>query len=123
MQNPIFDLLVSSVCPELANARSKLAAGELSFVHYTSAESAYAMLSSESVFLRNVRYMNDWQEVDYGRNLLLEIYHSEIGFALKAAMNKIDVNFQNDFESQCNSLIQGLERNAYIMSISEHSDD
>lgn len=123
MDNSLYEMLVSSVCPELADAHKKLINGEISFVHYTSAEAAYAMLSTESVFLRNVRYMNDWQEVDYGRSMLIEIYNSEVGDALKLSMDKIDDKFKAQFEIECDNLIHDLERYAYIMCISEHLEE
>lgn len=67
--------------------------------------------------------MNDWHEVEYGRRMLLDIYHSETGANLKAAMNKVDEKFVSEFENDCNALIVGLERNAYILCISEHGSD
>ena len=41
---------------------------KLNFVHYTNANTAYKIIKNEEIWLRNVRGMNDYREIDYGRD-------------------------------------------------------
>jgi len=49
----------------------------LRFVHYTSAEAFFSILESEEIWLRDVRAMNDTQEVQYGYSMIRKIIQQD----------------------------------------------
>lgn len=55
----------------------KLASGAISLVHYTTAENAMRIIQSNEFWLRNVRCMNDYSEVQHGVALILGAFHAE----------------------------------------------
>lgn len=46
-------------------------------VHYTSAEAAFLILSSKSIWLRNTMFMNDFSEIEYALDLIGEYWSSK----------------------------------------------
>jgi len=84
----------------------------LHFVHYTSAEAFSSILEHEEIWLRDVRAMNDTQEVKYGYDMIKETMQKENikekmteAFVAcgedvaKSASNAIDFFLKEGFES------------------------
>ncbi|WP_294329953.1 DUF2971 domain-containing protein [uncultured Sphingomonas sp.] len=96
-------------------------------VHYTSAQTAYAILTAKSeedrcLWLRNATEMNDFSEVDYGLNLLRQAFSDDA--------------LANSFLDACNAVVPGhfqsvfkaigdeasvLKLNTYLLSLSAHA--
>lgn len=98
---------------------------KLNFVHYTNANTAYKIIENEELWLRNVRGMNDYKEIDYGRNQFidsLEKPQNEINRNnLEELIKKIDSNKNyKDFCDVCNQYIKDIETRTYITCLSEH---
>ena len=70
----LFEQLYSQVSPKLMEEYERLESGESQLVHYTSAENALQILRSCTFWLRNVRCMNDFSEVQHGINLLVKAF-------------------------------------------------
>lgn len=60
--------------PDMLTEAEKLRSGENRLVHYTSAENAMAIIKSKTFWLRNVRCMNDYSEVQHGIQMLLKVF-------------------------------------------------
>ncbi len=71
----------------------KLRNGSHHLVHYTSGENALNIINRREFWLRNVRCMNDYREVDHGIETLIQILSRENGAArrerLIAAIDRI----------------------------------
>lgn len=95
---------------------------KLNFVHYTNANTAYKIIENEELWLRNVRGMNDYKEIDYGRSQLINIFrdithHSK----LEQLIKKIDSNKNyTDFYNVCEQYLKDIETRTYITCLSEH---
>lgn len=70
-------LLHSLLAPDLYERMSRLQSGDTIVAHYTSAEKAIRMISGQEFWLRNVRCMNDYSEVQHGISLILNVFHAE----------------------------------------------
>lgn len=70
----LFEQLYSQVSPKLMDEYKRLESGESHLVHYTSAENALQIIRSGTFWLRNVRCMNDFSEVQHGINLLVKAF-------------------------------------------------
>jgi hypothetical protein len=67
-------LLFAVMQPEMLAEAEKLRSGQVRLVHYTSAENAMAIIKNERFWLRNVRCMNDYSEVQHGIQMLLRVF-------------------------------------------------
>lgn len=67
-------LLFAVLSPDLMEEARKLKDGESQLVHYTTAENAMQILRTKTFWLRNVRCMNDYSEVQHGIGLLLKVF-------------------------------------------------
>lgn len=97
--------------------------GEVSFVHYTSAEPALRILESKRIWMRNVTSMSDYSEVQHGMTLLNETLFGNDGKGLKALTEAVN----GCAEGATAEAIQILEKssmdirfNTYLACISEH---
>lgn len=98
---------------------------KLNFVHYTNANTAYKIIENEELWLRNVRGMNDYKEIDYGRNQFIDFFEkpqNEINRNnLEQLIKKIDSNKNyKDFCDVCNQYLKDIETRTYITCLSEH---
>ena len=73
-QRAAVEQLFAILSPNLVEEARKLTAGESQLVHYTTAENAMRIIRSKKFWLRNVRCMNDYSEVQHGVNLLLSVF-------------------------------------------------
>ncbi len=69
--------LFSVLSPGLLEEARRLESGESQLVHYTTAENAVNIIRSRTFWLRNVRCMNDYSEVQHGINLLVKTFGGE----------------------------------------------
>ena len=92
----------------------KLKDNKLNFVHYTNANTAYKIIENEEIWLRNVRGMNDYREIDYGRSQFID--------SLENPQNKTNRNNLEQLikKIDCNQYIKDIETRTYITCLSEH---
>ena len=83
-QNAV-EKLFAILSPNLVEEARKLETGESQLVHYTTAENAVNIIRSKTFWLRNVRCMNDYSEVQHGINLLFKVF----GGPDNASINKL----------------------------------
>lgn len=93
---------------------------QIRFVHYSSAESAMKMLSNGEVWMRKASAMNDFREIDYGKECLVKAYKSDAGERLKATLNGMFHGITETLEERFNGWFPYFETNTYLSCISEH---
>lgn len=93
---------------------------QIRFAHYSSAEAAMKMLSSNEVWMRKASAMNDFREIQYGRDLLLGAYKSEAGKQLRSALDTIFPGITGEIEELFNGWYPYFEADTYLTCISEH---
>lgn len=119
--------MLAVFAPHEAIRRSELLSGQRKLIHYTSAVAAVSILRDESVWMRNVRCMNDYMEVEHGFHLLQKAYQSTSssheGAALRAVSAEIDKIFPG-LSEECISWFDGwlpsLRTKTYVACLSEH---
>ncbi|WP_343546592.1 DUF2971 domain-containing protein [Sphingobium yanoikuyae] len=88
--------------------------------HYTTAETAMKILSGRSLWLRNAGVMNDYSEVDYGRNIVYNVLRGPLLPRFKAALDGIgDGLHENVVRGYAESLNHAREI-FFLSSLSEH---
>jgi hypothetical protein len=96
-------------------------------VHYTSATSAISIIQKKQVWMRNVRCMNDFMEVEHGFEMLQRAFappvdsETERGLrAVGSALNDIFPNIQNETIEWFDSSLFQLRHQTYVTCLSEH---
>jgi len=82
--------LMAVLAPGLVEEAEKIKNGEYNLVHYTSAENALNILKNKTFWLRNVRCMNDYSEVQHGIELLLKVFNANDDARIKRLTNIFD---------------------------------
>ncbi|MCF8478082.1 MAG: DUF2971 domain-containing protein [Pseudolabrys sp.] len=90
------------------------------FVHYSSADAALSMLDSEQVWMRKAATMNDFREIDYGRECLVTAYSGDAGKRLKDLLNGIFPGFMEEMEPRFDGWYPRLWSNTFLTCFSEH---
>lgn len=108
--------------PNIVSQVERVRKSKTRFVHYTSAESAFKILRSGRMLLRNATLMNDFSEVQYGLSCLSAAYQSEAGERLKSFLSQIQPDFVEILEATFNETELDLRAETYLISISEHGD-
>lgn len=93
---------------------------QIRFAHYSSAESAMKMLESNEVWMRKASAMNDFREIQYGKDLLLDAYKSEVGKQLRETIDKIFPGITGEIEKLFNGWYPYFETDTYLTCVSEH---
>jgi len=93
------------------------------FVHYTSAEAAFSILSSRQVWMRKSSIMNDFSEIRYGKQLLSNALDGPPGNALRKALDAVFPGSFDSINSQLDLMTCYADQDTFITSISEHDDD
>jgi hypothetical protein len=108
--------------PYAYKRHSAVLAGNIRFVHYTSAEAAINILRSKEVWMRKSSCMNDFSEVQHGLNCLIKTYNSEAGEVFKRTLNNIFDGLVANIEELFNGWIPHFQINTYFVCLSEHND-
>lgn len=122
--------LGSIFLPEVTARRAAMFERKGRLVHYTTADNALAILRSKEVWLRNVRYMNDFSEVEHGIQMLVRFFRQansefpDVGHnELKQALERVRPGVLAKSISLFNTWIPSIEAKTFITCLSEHDDD
>lgn len=102
----------------LAKERAKRAG--LRFAYYTTADVAYQVIKNKRMWMRSTTTMNDYSEIQYGRDLLLEAIKGDFGEKLKLAINASHTNLFEEVWQQVVAWLPGFNYATYITCVSEH---
>lgn len=119
LQERLWPIFLPTIATEAMRVREK----GTRFVHYTSAESAFAILRSGRMLLRNATLMNDFSEVQHGLHCLGHAYNgSGAGERLKTFLRSMQQDLPEILEATFNETEFDLRGETYLISISEHGD-
>lgn len=94
------------------------------FVHYTSAEAALKIIQSKRIWMRNVKCMSDYREVNHGLDLLNSFFRDENCVArFNAALDTCASGIGQEAIALFNRGWNNIQFDTYIASISEHGDE
>ncbi|KKC37937.1 hypothetical protein WH87_09775 [Devosia epidermidihirudinis] len=120
----IFERLVAIFMPQAALLREELNEKGQLLAHYTTAENALRILKGQQIWLRNVRFMNDFSEVQHGLGMLRRFFapnEPDIGRAdFISALNAIQPNLVEQVINKFNGIIGHIENQTYITCLSMH---
>ena len=96
---------------------------DLKLAHYTSASVALEIIKNKEIWLNNVANMNDYREVELGKNLLAKTFNkTDEGDRFKAILNKISDKLSEELIVRYNSVFNDLDK-TYAFCLTEHKKD
>ena len=116
--------IASIFLPHLITEQQRLGDSEdIVFVHYTSAETAYKILDTQSVWMRNARLMNDYREISHGVDEITKFFgiRNPRGRTFWERLNQIHPGIFEYADEDFTNINFDLENNTYLASFSEHS--
>lgn len=118
----------SIIAPQVAKKRIDLLTQGRRVAHYTTAENALRILRSGEVWLRNVRAMNDYKEVEHGFGMMLRFFSPETAEnpdlgqkQLFSALNSIHAGTVTKAIENFNGWSQHIQTQTFCTCVSEHS--
>jgi hypothetical protein len=100
--------------------------GQVSFVHYTSAEAALRIIQTKRIWMRNVTCMSDFSEVQHGRTLLNQTLLDDNRKGLTALTQAVDgcaVGATAEALQFLEKSWSDIRYNTYLTCISEHDKE
>lgn len=110
--------------------RTELVFGQKKLIHYCSADTALKIIKNREIWLRNVRVMNDFMEVNHGFNLIRKSLQSPVDTAIETGMNEvkkaldgIHPGLVDEAFSRFQAWSPLIQHETYVTCLSEHLDD
>lgn len=123
-EQEILARLIEIFVPQAARLRKNLIDSGGLLAHYTTAENALRILKGKEIWLRNVRFMNDFSEVEHGLSMLRRFFNpneEDLGrSAFFAALNGIRPNLVEQALAQFNGVLNQVENQTFITCLSLH---
>ena len=89
-QHEVGQRLAGIFMPDMVTRIAEVRDSNKSFIHYTSVDAAIKIITSEEVWLRNARVMNDFMEIQHGQNCLMSVWDDEdLGKKLKSILEEL----------------------------------
>lgn len=90
------------------------------FAYYTTAETAYKILSSREIWLRNAKLMNDFSEVEHGLRCLSAAFRSPLGNRLWSVLDECAPGAMAQIGSLFSERLPNFELDTFLTCFSEH---
>lgn len=94
--------------PHMTARFAALKAGKR-LVHYTSADSAYKIISGRQIWLRNAQMMNDFSEIRHGIDCLIKAWESPTGKQLQEMLDRLKIGLRDNLASLFDGHAEGLK--------------
>ncbi|WP_320188294.1 DUF2971 domain-containing protein [Agrobacterium rosae] len=116
--------------PHEGRIRNGLLAEDRRLIHYTSADNAISIIRGNQIWMKNIRLMNDFREVDHGFDLLKKAYTPpnddapEIGLhAIRKALNEVFPDVFDKTVALFDQWFETMRASTHIVCLSEHDKD
>lgn len=94
--------------------------GKYSLSHYTSAEKAQTILTDKRLLLRKATCMNDYQEIIYGKDIVIKYLFNDNKDEINSIIQSINKNYNIDnLKKTFTDYISDMENRTYICCFSE----
>jgi hypothetical protein len=109
--------------PAAASRYMTILQNKTRFVQYTRAESAIKILRSKALWMRKAQWMNDYREIEYGWELLYDVYrNTQAGQRFRAALDAAHSGISKEITDNFDPWVNSYRLNTYVASLSEHDD-
>lgn len=101
----------------------RVAASDMRFVHYTSAEAALSIIQTSQVWMRNASCMDDFMEVQYGLDCLFAAMRAGLAKRFKSALDGLFDGFSAEFDPLFTGWSPRFQQDTYLTCISAHDPE
>ncbi|WP_203074256.1 DUF2971 domain-containing protein [Falsiroseomonas ponticola] len=112
--------LFAIMFPNANMRQAEMLSSKRRFVHYTSAEAAVKIIRTKTVWLRNVRVMNDSSEVQHGLECLVDAWGGPCAAGIKSVLEALHPGGLDRFHAFFDGAVWALKHETYIICLSEH---
>ena len=127
MNNELTNLIYGTFFPYSSRSLERIKRNNIKFAYYTSVDTGFKIIEHENIWMRNVRCMNDYSEVAWGKDVLFSaLDDSDTRKRLNllfAKLSKDAENFDEFFKRANNSFFKDMEKRTYITCLSEHDEN
>ena len=89
--------------------------------YYTNAATAFSIIKNKEIWMRNARCMNDWSEVQYGRDLLISTLRNEyFSTLLNNCLSKFNPHLSSTLNEIILRQINNIFEQTYLTCLTEH---
>lgn len=113
--------------PHESFRRTNLLNNGRKLVHYTSADNAIKIIANQTIWMRNVRVMNDFMEVDHGMTLIMRSLHAPVDSqteegirALVRILNDIHAGVGDEVVNLFQQWYPTIRNRTHVTCLSEH---
>lgn len=106
--------------PHTEKQTEAVKADGLRFTYYTTAATAYSIISNSELWMRNTSTMNDYREVVHGFDCLSAAIKSPEGVTLRTAIDEIFPGLSQQAIDHFNGWLPHFRQDTYITCLSEH---
>lgn len=117
-----YEKLSQLFSPEIYERFKSARENGVRFVQYTSAESAYKMIKGKCIWLRNTKCMNDYMEIEFGIERIIDFFTSDEGKPLWGAFDAVHQGLSAKIKSDFDTWRFDLSQETYVACVSEHDD-
>lgn len=117
-----FDRLNSILLPDASDAFDAIDENSR-FVHYTSAQSAFEILKSNCIWMRNATCMNDYNEMRHGLDCIIHAFGSDEGKDFGINLDKCHPGIYEELDKKFTDIAPVLISHTYISCFSEHNEE
>lgn len=112
----LLELVFSYDCSRTANVVDR----KLQLAYYTTAETAMKVIKGRSLWLRNAGLMNDYSEIEYGKNVMAPVVNGPLGDRLRLLLDAVKPGMAGEVMRR-HEVHRGHAREAvFTASVSEH---
>jgi hypothetical protein len=109
--------------PEFLRRKHLVENGQIDFIHYTTADAAVKIIGGKKFWLRDIRAMNDWKEIQHGIECFRYVINRPIGQKLVHLLGDIGLTFEQNLTDDLTKTISNLYNHTYIACLSEHTKE
>ena len=118
--NSPYSSLAEVFMPHAADATQRVIANGCRFAYYTTAETAFRILSNRTVWMRSTRTMNDFMEIEHGVECVAAACKSESGRKLAAAIDGLFPGLFDEVLVRYRAWVPGFQSDTFVTCVSEH---
>lgn len=107
-------------CPHWMARTVNLHNSGLKLVHYTATETVLKIAENREVWLRNVRCMNDFTEVQWGARLVERFFDSEEAKPFWNTLEELQPGIREQSAANYRGWVQDFVNNTFVFCVSEH---
>jgi len=109
--------------PQLFGKQELVQGKKTRFAHYTSAEGAMSILTTRKMWLRNILFMNDFSEVDFGIRCLSAFFNGTSANAFWEIVARLTDGTGQGVKDLFNGWVPDLTTQTYVTCVSEHGPE